>query len=59
MESEVVEAYMTPSATVLVFTSFDSKALRRAAEDVGASGYCLKDDLLELPELIERLCPAK
>lgn len=38
-----------PQANILIVTSFDEPALRHAAQAVGACGYVLKDNLVELP----------
>ena len=44
-----------PAAKVIIVTTFDDGALRLAAMQAGACGYALKDNLLELPELIKAL----
>ena len=41
-----------PEAKVLVVTNYDDRALRSAAQQAGACGYILKDDLLELRGLL-------
>jgi CheY-like chemotaxis protein len=44
-----------PSARVIIVTHSDEPAVRDAARAAGARGYVLKDNLLELLPLIERL----
>ncbi len=43
-----------PEARVLIVTQFEGPQLRRAAEDAGACGYLLKDNLLSVREFILR-----
>jgi DNA-binding NarL/FixJ family response regulator len=42
-----------PSATIVIVTNFDDEELRQAAMRAGASGYILKENLLELVRLLE------
>jgi CheY-like chemotaxis protein len=44
-----------PAARIIILTAFDDDDLRRAAGENGASGYCLKDDLPQLMQLISSL----
>jgi two-component system, NarL family, response regulator LiaR len=41
-----------PEARILIVTSFDEANLRRAANQAGACGYVLKDNLLELRKIL-------
>jgi DNA-binding NarL/FixJ family response regulator len=41
-----------PSAKIVIVSSYDDEALRKAAGDAGACGYALKDDLASLTPLI-------
>ncbi len=41
-----------PSARVIIVTGDDSPAMREAALGAGALGYLLKENLLDLPELL-------
>lgn len=41
-----------PQARVLMFTQYDDKELREAARKAGASGFVLKENLLDLRRLI-------
>lgn len=43
-----------PTARIIMVTTFDDPRLRSAAEKVGASGYVLKDNLMELQSLLKR-----
>ncbi len=43
-----------PGAKVVIVTDYDDAALRRAAEEAGACGYVLKEDLLGLRRLLIR-----
>jgi CheY-like chemotaxis protein len=42
-----------PAARIIIVTQQDSAAFRAAARDAGAIGYVLKENLLEIRELIE------
>ena len=44
---------MDPTAKVIMVTSYDQDELREAANDVGAIGYVLKDNLLELVTILK------
>jgi two-component system NarL family response regulator len=44
-----------PSAKVIIVTDLDDDAVRQAARSAGACGYALKDNLLDLPGLVESL----
>ncbi len=41
-----------PEARIIIVTDYDDAALRRAAEEAGACGYMLKEDLLGLRQLL-------
>lgn len=43
-----------PGARVVIVTEIDDEQHRRAAADAGASGYLLKENLLDLPALLSR-----
>jgi DNA-binding NarL/FixJ family response regulator len=43
-----------PTARVIIVTDYDQPDLREAAEQAGACGYVLKENLLELVGLLER-----
>jgi CheY-like chemotaxis protein len=42
-----------PGATILIVTNYDDEGLRQASMGAGASGYVLKENLLELVRLLE------
>jgi CheY-like chemotaxis protein len=42
-----------PSARVVVVTDYDDEDLRNAASEAGACGYALKQNLTDLPGLIQ------
>jgi len=44
-----------PAARVVIVTNYDDPDLRQAASQAGACGYVLKEDLIELVPLLERL----
>jgi CheY-like chemotaxis protein len=44
-----------PAARVVIVTNYNEAELREAARTAGACGYLLKENLLELPALLERL----
>lgn len=44
-----------PVAKIVIVTNFDDDDLRQAAAREGASGYVLKDNLLDLLRLVETL----
>jgi DNA-binding NarL/FixJ family response regulator len=44
-----------PAARVLIVTNYDDTDLREAASVAGACGYVLKENLLQIPPLLERL----
>ena len=46
---------MDPEARVVIVTSHDGDDLRDAAHRAGCCGYVLKDDLLTLPRVFDRL----
>jgi CheY-like chemotaxis protein len=48
-----------PTAKVMMLTELDDPYLRAAAEEAGACGYILKEDLLGLPGAIETSAAAK
>jgi CheY-like chemotaxis protein len=48
---KICDAY--PQAKVVIVTNYDDPALRAAAADAGASGYILKDDLYQLPLILQ------
>lgn len=41
-----------PAARVVIVTGHESRALRREAQEAGACGYVLKENLLELREIL-------
>jgi two-component system response regulator DegU len=43
---QIIEKY--PQAKILMVTNYDAKNLRRAAQEAGAKGFVMKDDLLAL-----------
>ena len=47
---QIKSAY--PAARIVIVTSHESSAMREAARSAGAYGYVLKDDLLDLPQLL-------
>jgi len=42
-----------PAARIIIVTSYDQADLREAAQAAGACGYVLKENLLELVQLIQ------
>ena len=42
-----------PQARVIVVTRFDDNDLRAEARQAGACGYVLKDDLSQLPQIVD------
>jgi DNA-binding NarL/FixJ family response regulator len=44
-----------PEAKILIVTDYDDDALRDAAMSAGASGYALKNNLLDLVRLLEAI----
>ena len=44
-----------PCARVVIVSNFDEADLRKAGSRAGACGYVMKQNLLELPTLLERL----
>ena len=44
-----------PGSRVVMVTNYDDPYLREAAAEAGACGYVLKENLLELPGLLQRL----
>lgn len=42
-----------PDAHILMVTNYDEKDLRQAAEEAGARGFVLKDDLLMLQSFLQ------
>ena len=47
---EIIAAY--PEARVLIVTNYDDTDMREAARRAGASGYVLKENLLEVKHLL-------
>lgn len=47
--------FADPAARVIIVTGHGGKEYRAAAEAAGASGFLLKEDLLELPSLLRSL----
>ena len=47
---DIIAAY--PQARVLILTDYNDADIRRAAEQAGACGYVLKDNLLQLPAML-------
>jgi CheY-like chemotaxis protein len=41
-----------PAARIVIVTSHESSAMRNEARNAGACGYVLKEDLLDLPQLL-------
>lgn len=41
-----------PDARILIVTNYDEKDLRQAAEEAGAMGLVLKDDLIRLNSIL-------
>ena len=48
-----------PSARIVIVSSYDDDAFRRAAREAGACGYALKDDLSTLTLLIRAACAGR
>lgn len=46
---------LDPAARVIIVTDYDQEDLREEAHQAGACGYVLKENLLELVPLLERL----
>jgi DNA-binding NarL/FixJ family response regulator len=44
-----------PGAKIVIVTDYDDSELRRAAMDVGACNYALKDNLPDLVHLLEAI----
>ncbi len=44
-----------PEARVLILSQYEDPELRTAAEEAGAAGYLLKEDLSQLPALLHAL----
>lgn len=44
-----------PSTTIFIVTQFDDKRMRNAAQEAGAHGYVLKENLLELRTFLRAL----
>lgn len=42
-----------PEARILIVTSHESHAMREAAREAGACGYVLKENLLDLREMVQ------
>ena len=47
--------HMFPEARIVIVTQYDDARLRCAAQQAGASGYVLKDNLFEVRRYVERL----
>lgn len=45
---------MFPAAQIIILTSHESRAMRKAAEQAGAFAYFLKENLLDLREMISQ-----
>lgn len=43
-----------PSARIIIVTNHESAAMRAEAHSAGAYGYLLKEDLLELPNILNK-----
>lgn len=43
-----------PEARIVIVTNYDDATLRRAAEQAGACGYALKENLIDLRRLLQR-----
>jgi DNA-binding NarL/FixJ family response regulator len=43
-----------PEARILIVTSHESHAMREAAREAGARGYVLKENLLDLREMVQK-----
>jgi CheY-like chemotaxis protein len=41
-----------PGARIVIVTSYESSVMREAARGAGACGYLLKENLLDLPQLL-------
>lgn len=46
-----------PQARVVIVTNYDDEALREAAQQVGVCGYVLKENLLEIRDLLFPFAP--
>ncbi|MFN7928113.1 MAG: response regulator transcription factor [Blastocatellia bacterium] len=44
-----------PAARIIIVTNFDDDAMRQAAQAVGARGYILKENLLEVRQHLQAL----
>jgi DNA-binding NarL/FixJ family response regulator len=44
-----------PSARIVIVTDYDDEDLRVAASEAGASGYALKQNLADLPQIVSSL----
>jgi DNA-binding NarL/FixJ family response regulator len=49
----IVQAF--PGARVVIVTKHDNNYIREAAREAGACGYVLKENLMAIRELLERL----
>lgn len=49
----IVQAY--PDAKVVIVSKHDNEYIREAARDAGACGYVLKENLMAIRELLEKL----
>ena len=54
---QIISAF--PDARVLIVTDYDDAELRAAARAAGACGYVLKENLLDLRQMLKRLLPAE
>ncbi|MBN1352068.1 response regulator transcription factor [candidate division KSB1 bacterium] len=43
---------LDPAAKILIVSQYDESAYREAAKNIGARGYVLKDNLLDIPGFI-------
>ena len=43
-----------PDANIIIVTNYDDESLRAAAEQAGACNYLVKENLVDLPRLLQR-----
>jgi DNA-binding NarL/FixJ family response regulator len=55
IEATAVLHAQCPTARVIIVTSYDQTALRRAAASAGAIHFVAKDRMFELPSLLQQL----
>jgi two-component system NarL family response regulator len=46
---------MDPEARIVIVSQYSSPAFRKAAQDIGAADYVVKDNLEPLPDIIQTL----